>query len=132
MKRLAMAALLVACACHPAAAENCTRSLDYILSDLAGPLPLPASSYQALARTCLETLKLGNVKDAYVLRDGGIAVLPRDAGVLATANTLAQFCRSFPDDKLRFITRREARHGLTTGLVVAMASDAAGSCAKIR
>jgi hypothetical protein len=124
--------LLAACFCQPASAENCTRSRDYILNDLAGALPRPAGSYQALFRTCLETLKFGNVRDAYVLKDGGIAIVPRDDGLIATARTLAQFCRQFPDGTLRFITRRDMQHGLTTGLIVLMSSAGADSCSRIR
>ena len=48
-----------------------------------------------------------------------------------TAGTLADFCRQNPRATLRFITPREARKGLTTGLVVLMSSQDADPCQKI-
>jgi hypothetical protein len=111
-----------------AQAESCTKSLDYLMNDIAGELPETTQSYQSLLKVCLQTLELGNVKDAYVLKDGGIAVIPRDPRMLATATTLAQFCRRFPSARLRFISHKEARRGLTTGLVVLMASTDLESC----
>ncbi|HTO60425.1 MAG TPA: hypothetical protein VMM15_04130 [Bradyrhizobium sp.] len=125
---MADAALVWIGLCCTAHAESCSRSVDYILNDIAGALPRQGQEYQALLRTCLQTLQLSNVKDAYVLRDGGIAVTTRDARTLATANTLAQFCRKFPTATLRFISPKEMRRGLTTGLVVMMASADLDSC----
>jgi hypothetical protein len=130
MKWLA-AFLLTILAGNAAYAESCTRSLDYILNDLAGQLPQPGMAYQSLLNVCLKTLDLNNVKDAYVLRDGGIAVLPKNNSLIATTGTLADFCRKNPRATLRFITPREARKGLTTGLVVLMSSQDADPCQKI-
>jgi hypothetical protein len=130
MKWLA-ALLFVVFAGNAAYAESCTRSLDYILNDLAGELPQPGASYQGLLNICLKTLDLNNVKDAYVLKDGGIAVVPKNNSIIATAGTLADFCRKNPRATLRFITPREVRKGLTTGLVVLMTSQDADPCQKI-
>ena len=130
MKWLA-ALLLVFFAGNAAHADSCSRSLDYILNDLAGELPEPGTAYQSLLNVCLKTLDLNNVKDAYVLKDGGIAVLPKSNSLIATAGTLADFCRQNPRATLRFITPREARKGLTTGLVVLMSSQDADPCQKI-
>ena len=54
-------------------AEGCNSSREYILEGLAGDLEKPAARYQDLFKICVETLTLANVKDAYVLKDGGIA-----------------------------------------------------------
>ena len=129
--RQLIALLLLALAAAPAGAESCGNSLNHIINDLPGGLPRPASDYQALLRACQQALSLPNVRDAYILRDGGIAVLPRDQSIMATAETLAAFCRAFPRDTLRFITRRETRRGLTTGLVVLMSSTHSTSCPTI-
>jgi hypothetical protein len=72
-----------------------------------------------------------NVKDAYVLKDGGIAIIPVRNTVAATAQTLAQFCRRFPKGVARFIAPREERKAFTVGLVVMMSSTGATSCRKI-
>jgi len=75
---------------------------------------------------------MANVKEAYVLKNGGIAVIPKNDSVFGTANILADFCRKFPRNVLRFITRREVRQGLTTGLVVLMSSANSDLCNEIR
>lgn len=131
MKRLAAAlvALGIASAAH---AENCTRSLDYIFNDLGGSLPLTGQSYQSLFKVCQDTLKLVNVRDAYILRDGGIAVLPFDFSVIATAGTLAEFCRLHPRGRLRILGKREVKKGLTVGLVVLKSSTGLDTCQEIR
>lgn len=130
MRWLAVLLLLLVPA-QAARAESCGKSLDYILNDLPGGLPQPAAAYRSLLQTCLQAMTIDNVQDAYILRDGGIAVVPKRASVLATAETLAVFCRKFPQRTLRFITRSEARRGLTTGLVVLMSSAGAEPCAQI-
>jgi hypothetical protein len=115
----------------PAAhAESCSRSLDYLMNDI-GELPMPTDTYQNLFKVCQETLTMSNVKDAYVLRDGGIAVVPESNSLIATAMTLSRFCREYPRGQLRFITKGEQRKGLTTGLVVLMASADLDSCRNI-
>jgi hypothetical protein len=126
------AVLLVVCCAGAANAESCSKSLDYILSGSAGDLPRAASSYQDLFKVCSQTLTMTNVKDAYVMKDGGIAIIPKRHTVAATADVLAHFCESHPRGTLRFVTKREMRHGLTTGLVVMMSSTGAAPCQKIR
>jgi hypothetical protein len=74
---------------------------------------------------------MANVREAYLLRDGGIAVIPKNYSVFATASTLAEFCRKFPNNTLRFISRKEVQHGLTTGLVVTLPSANSTACQKI-
>ena len=116
---------------QPAYAASCDKSLDYISNDLAGELPQPAEAYRSLFKACQQALEIDNVRDTYLLRDGGIAVVPKRASVLATAKTLAAFCRQFPRSKLRFISRGEQRRGLTPGLVVLTSSSNVEPCAQI-
>lgn len=130
--RWALALLLAACFGGAAKAESCTKSLDYILNDFAGELPQPATAYRNMLGACLQTLTMTNVQDAYLLKDGGIAVIPKTDTVVATAGTLAQFCQQYPRATLRFISKRELRHGLTTGLVATMSSTGSASCREIR
>lgn len=130
--RWALTVALAACFGGAARAESCSKSLDYILNDFAGDLPQPGLAYRNTLNACLQTLTMTNVQDAYLLKDGGIAVLPRSDSVTATAGTLAQFCEKYPRRTLRFITKGEARKGLTTGLVVMLSSTGQESCQEIR
>jgi hypothetical protein len=124
--------LCALCLSGPAAAESCGKSREYILDGLAGDLVQPPANYQNLYKTCVETLGLANVKDAYLLRDGGIAVVPKRNTLVATAETLAQFCERFPRSTARFLTPREMKKRPTVGLVVIMSSTGAVSCKTIR
>jgi hypothetical protein len=130
--RWLLAIILVLCFGQIARAESCAKSLDYILNDLPGDLPEPPVAYRNLLNVCLQTSIMANVKEAYVLKNGGIAVIPKNDSVFGTANILADFCRKFPRNVLRFITRREVRQGLTTGLVVLMSSANSDLCNEIR
>lgn len=132
MRRSVVALLLLLLCAGAAQAENCGRSLDYILDGSAGDLPRPPMAYRGLLEVCTQTLKMSNVKDAYVLKDGGIAVIPKDYSVAATAGTLAEFCEANPRKTLRFLSKKETKKGLTTGLVVSLSSDGFASCQQIR
>jgi len=114
------------------AADSCAKSRDYILEGMAGALTRPARSYQNLFKVCLQTLTLPNVKDAYVLKAGLIAIDPRRNTTMATASTLAQFCRQFPHSTARIFTPGEQRQAKTVGLVVMMPALTARSCQAIR
>lgn len=116
----------------PATAESCTRSRDYILEGLAGDLTKPGRVYQDLFRDCLEVLTFSNVHDAYLLKDGGIAIDPRRNNLAATSSTLATFCEHFPRGTARFLTPKEQASPRTVGLVVLMSSAGSISCIKIR
>jgi hypothetical protein len=131
MRQGVVALLLLLCA-GAAHAESCSRSLEYILDGSAGDLPLPPMAYRGLLQACTQTLKMSNVQDAYVLKDGGIAVVPKDNSVTATAGTLAEFCEANPRKTLRFLSKKETRKGLTTGLVVSLSSGGFASCQQIR
>jgi hypothetical protein len=130
MKSL-LAVLILGLLAGHAQAESCTKSREYILTDSAGDLPQQASSYQNLFRACLDTLMLPNVRDAFILRDGAIAVVPKADGITATANTLAQFCGRYPHGTLRFITRGELPMTTNIARAVQISAGSATTCAKI-
>src|SRR5262249_41049586 len=76
---LASAGLLWSIMANTAHAESCTRSREYILNGLAGDLAQTPQSYQSLFKICMATIELSNIKDAFLLRDGGIgAIAKRD------------------------------------------------------
>jgi hypothetical protein len=116
----------------PVLAESCNKSREYILEGLAGEITKPAESYQELFKVCVEALTLVNVKDAYVLKDGTIAILPTSNTVFATAETLAQFCQRFPNGFVRFLTPEERRRVRTIGYIALSSSTGATACTKIR
>jgi hypothetical protein len=129
---LLTALALLAGSAQSAMADSCARSRDYILEGLAGELIKPSRTYQELFKTCMETLTLPNVKDAYILKAGVIAIDPRRNTVMATASTLAQFCRRFPHGTVHVFTAREQRQAKTVGLVVMMEAATAKPCQAIR
>jgi hypothetical protein len=114
-----------------AQAEGCSKSRDYILADGSGELPRSPRTYLDLYKSCLQTLQMPNVKDAFVLKAGAIAVLPRNDSVPATAGTLAQFCTQFPRQTLRFIAPREGRLVNNIALVVQLNVSQSVPCQKI-
>ena len=114
------------------AADGCAKSRDYILEGMAGALTKPARTYQDLFKICVRTIELPNVKDAYVLKAGLIAIEPRRNTVMATASTLAEFCRRFPRSTARVFTPGEQREAKTVGLLVLMPALSARSCQAIR
>lgn len=115
-----------------AAASSCARSRDYILEGLAGDLTKRATVYQDLFKACIETLTFANVKDAYVLKAGTIAIDPARNTIMATAGTLAQFCERFPHGSVRFLTPAEQRRARTVGLIVMMSAGNATMCKTVR
>jgi hypothetical protein len=127
-----IAIALLALGSSSAFADSCARSRDYILEGLAGELIRPAHTYQELFKICIETLSLPNVKNAYILKAGLIAIDPRQNTVMATASTLARFCRRFPHASARIFTPAEQRRAKTVGLVVMMPALTAKSCQAIR
>jgi len=114
------------------AADGCAKSRDYILNGMAGTLNKPARLYQDLFKVCLQTLDLPNVKDAYVLKAGLIAIEPRQNTLTAAASTLTQFCRRFPRSTARVFTPGEQRQPKTVGLTVLMPALSAKSCQTLR
>jgi hypothetical protein len=128
---LILAAALPATAASSANAESCTRSREYILTDSTAQLPRQPSAYQLLFRVCLNTLTMSNVRDAFILRDGGVAIVPTIDSVTATAGTLAQFCRRYPTGVARFITRGELPMIASMGRAVDISSGSATPCTRV-
>jgi hypothetical protein len=114
------------------ASDSCARSRDYLLGGLAGELPQAPQSYKQLFSICTATADLSNVKDAYVLKDGGIGVVAKNDGVAATAATLSDFCQRFPRATLRFISRKDLARVKTIAQTVAIGSLGATSCRRIQ
>jgi hypothetical protein len=132
IRRLAAIVVLLALATGAARAENCGRSREYLLGGLGGDLALPPQAYENLFKICIATSALANVKDTYILKDGGIAVVPKQDSVAATAATLSQFCDSNPKATLRFLTRREMLFTTSIGSIIQMSSTSSTSCQKIK
>jgi hypothetical protein len=118
-------ALIAAGSAH---AESCTKSRDYILTNGGTQ---PTSAYQSLYRTCLETLRFSNVKDAFILTDGAVAVVPRNSALGATAGTLTEFCTRFPRSTVHFVERAQVRQVADIGRAVRMSSSSSTPCSKI-
>ena len=115
-----------------AQAESCTKSRDYILTN-ASDLPQKPKIYQSLFRDCLDTTTLSNVQDAFILKKGAIAVLPRRDTVAATASTLAQFCERFPRGTLHFIGQKDrTKIANNVARVVDWSSPHSTSCEQIK
>jgi hypothetical protein len=129
VSRFAAAAAALTALAGSAAAESCTKSRDYILA--SGDLEHPVTAYQSLFKSCLETLNLSNVKDAFILSDGAVAAVPRNDTIGATAGTLAEFCMRFPHGVLHFVRRAELHQIVNIARAVRLSSASATSCAKI-
>jgi hypothetical protein len=134
MKLLAATATLLMLATGTARAdsENCRKSREYLLGTPGGDLTLTPQAYNDLFKTCIATSAMPNVKDAYMLRDGGIAVIPKQDSISATAATLAQFCDAYPRAVLRFITAKEKLSIRSVTDVARMSSTASTPCKKIK
>ena len=134
MKSLVAAVMLLALASGAAHAdnENCRKSREYLLGTPGGERALTPQAYNDLFRICIAASAMPNVKDAYMLRDGGIAVVPKQDSVAATAATLAQFCDSYPRGVLRFITRKESLSIRSIAGITQMSSTSSTPCKKIK
>jgi hypothetical protein len=127
-----MSTMLAVVVLAPSArAESCSRSRDYIFAGSSGELPQKPKVYQDLFKDCLDTLLMSNVKDAFILKGGAIAVIPKDDGVTATTTTLAQFCGRFRGGNVRFIARRELPEASNIARAVQISSAGSISCRKI-
>lgn len=134
MIRWLLGVLVVAGAFAPAAASDrgCVASRDYLLGGLAGDLPQAPQSYKSLFQVCIAAADFYNIKDAYVLKDGGIAVIAKRDDIPATATTLSEFCQRFPTATLRFINRAEQGRIKSVSQAVLLSSTSATPCRKIR
>ena len=115
-----------------AATDSCIRSRDALLGGLAGELPQSPQSYRQLFGTCLAVADMANIRDAYVLKDGGIGVVAKNESVAATAAALSEFCQRFPRATFRFISQAEQSRSATIARIVAISSGASTSCRRIR
>ena len=131
MKQLILTAMILVFA-SGAHAEGCGQSRDYLLSDLGGELTMPPQAYADLFRQCLATAAMSNVKAAFILRDGAIAVLPKQNNVAATAATLSQFCDTYPRATLHFLTEKEQHDIGSIGMIVRIKSTSSTPCQKIK
>lgn len=133
MKLLVATAMLLALATGAARAdhENCRKSREYLLGT-GGDQALTPQAYNDLFKTCIAASAMPNVKDAYMLRDGGIAVIPKQDSISATAATLAQFCDAYPRGVLRFITHKEKLAIRSVTDVARMSSTSSTPCKKIK
>jgi hypothetical protein len=132
MKRLALIAVFLALAVNSARAEHCGKSREYLLGNLSGDLALPPQAYEDLFKTCLATAAMANVKDAYILKDGGIAVIAKQDSVPATAATLSQFCDAYPRSTLHFLTHKELLEVKSIVTIIKISSTSSASCQKIK
>ena len=134
MKLTIATAMLMALAAGAARAdsENCRRSREYLLGTPGGDQSLAPQAYNDLFKICIAVSAMPNVKEAYMLRDGGIAVIPKQDSVSATASTLAQFCDAHPRGVLRFITRKEKLTIRSVANVAQMSSTSSTPCKKIK
>lgn len=131
VKRILAAGLLAALPIGTALADSCSRSREHLLGGLAGELPQPPASYKQLFNICLVAANLANVKDSFLLRDGGIGVIPKRDDIAATAATLSEFCNRYPRATLRFATRSEQQRLKSLTQLVQLSSGGATSCRKI-
>ena len=132
MRWLAAIALVLSLFNSAAQAENCSKSREYLLGSLAGDLPMPPQAYEDFFKTCMTTSAMANVKDAYILKDGGIAVIPKQDSISATAATLSQFCNRYPRATLRFLTRKEIALTKSVAEIIRISSGSSTSCRKIK
>jgi hypothetical protein len=134
MTRMVAIAVLLSLAVNVARAdsENCRRSREYLLGSLSGDLMLPPQAYNDLFKICNAAAAMSNVRDAYILRDGGIAVVPKQDSIAATAATLSQFCDTYPRATLRFLTRKEMLLSKSIVSVVQVSSGSSTPCKKIK
>jgi len=132
MKQLVLIAAFLTLATHMARADNCGKSREYLLGGLGGDLERSPQSYEGLFKICHATASMANVKDAYILKDGGIAVVAKQDNVAATAATLSQFCDAYPRATLHFLTRKELPQIKSIASVVKISSTSSTSCQKIK
>jgi hypothetical protein len=132
MKQLVLIAVFLAAAISHARAENCGKSREYLLGNFSGDLAKSPQAYEDLFKICMTTATMANVKDAYILKDGGIAVVPKQDNVAATAATLSQFCDAYPKATLHFLTHKELLQVKSIANVIKISSTSSTPCQKIK
>jgi hypothetical protein len=132
MKQIALITFFVVAAVSGARADNCGKSRDYLLGNLGGDLTLPPKAYEDSFKICRATAAMPNIKDAYVLKDGGIGAIAKQDSVAATAATLSQFCDAYPRATLHFLTQKELLEVKFITNVISISSTSSTSCQKIK
>jgi hypothetical protein len=132
MNRFALIAVFLAAGVTYAQAESCGKSREYLLGNLGGDLTMSPQAYENLFKICMTTATMANVKDAYILKDGGIAVIPKQDSVAATAATLSQFCDAYPKATLHFLTHKELLEVKSIVNVIKISSTSSTPCQKIK
>ena len=130
--RIALIVIFLAVSVGCAQADNCGKSRDYLFANLSGDLTLPPKAYEDLFKICMAAAAMLNVRDAYILKDAGIAVIAKQDSVAATAATLSQFCDAYPKATLHFLTRNELLKINSITSVVKISSTSSTSCQKIK
>ena len=131
MMRIAPIVVFLALAAGSARADNCGNSRDYLFGNLSD-LTLSPKAYDDLFKVCMAAAAMSNVKDAYILKDGGIAAIAKQDSVAATAATLSRFCDAYPKATLHFLTRKELLQIKSIASVVKISSTSSTSCQKIK
>jgi hypothetical protein len=129
--RITLIAISLALAAGSAQADNCGKSRDYLFGNLS-ELTLSPKAYDDLFKVCLAAAAMPNVRDAYILKDGGIAVIAKQDSVAATAATLSRFCDAYPKATLHFLTHKERLQVGSVVTVVKISSTSSTSCQKIK
>jgi hypothetical protein len=132
MKRFALIVIFLVLAANATQAANCEKSREYLLGNLVGDLTLPPKTYDDLFKMCTATIGMSNVKDAYILKDGGIGVVAKQNSIAATAATLSQFCDAYPRGTLHFLTHKELLQIKSIVSVVKISSTSSTPCQKIK
>jgi hypothetical protein len=134
MSRLAAIAILLALGSGAARADNgnCQRSREYLLAGLSGDTTLPPQAYADAFKVCMAAAAMPNVRDAYILKDGAIAVVAKQDSIPATAATLSRFCDAYPHGVLRFLTRKEMLAAKSVANIVRMSASSSTPCKKIK
>lgn len=133
MRKLFFTCVMLFMGCQSVlAADGCMKSREYLLGGMAGDLAMPVAAYTNLFKICSATAVMPNVKNAYILKDGGIAVTPKQDTIPATAATLSQFCESHPRATLRFLTKRDLKLSHSVLDIVKISSTSATSCKKLK
>ena len=131
MRMALLAIFLVLGASSSAHADNCGKSRDYLFDNVSD-LKLPPKAYEDLFKVCMAAAAMSNVRDAYILKDGGIAVIAKQDSLAATAATLSQFCDAYPKATLHFLTPKELMEIKSITSVVKISSTSSTSCQKIK
>jgi hypothetical protein len=129
--RIALIAFFLSLAAGSAQADSCGKSRDYLFGNFSD-LVLPPKAYDDLFKVCMAAAAMSNIRDAYVLKDGGIAVIAKQDSVAATAATLSRFCDAYPKATLHFLTRKELQLTKSITSIVKIPSGSSTSCQKIK